>query len=67
MELRLDNRHSRFRRFAARNMSTPSPSQLPLDQLSPQERAILDYAIEGLTDVQIAQKLDISQSTVNSY
>jgi PAS domain S-box-containing protein len=36
-------------------------------RLSKREDAILSYAIEGLTDIQIALKLDISQSTVNSY
>lgn len=36
-------------------------------KLSEREGAILDGAIEGLTDVQIAQRLDITPSTVNSY
>jgi PAS domain S-box-containing protein len=38
-----------------------------LTKLSVREHAILEAAIEGLTDIQIAQRLDISQSTVNSY
>lgn len=36
-------------------------------RLSVREGAILEAAIEGMTDIQIAQRLDISQSTVNSY
>lgn len=37
------------------------------DRLSARENEILEYAIEGMTDIQIAQRIDISQSTVNSY
>lgn len=36
-------------------------------RLSKREDEILGFAIEGMTDIQIAQRLDISQSTVNSY
>lgn len=36
-------------------------------RLSAREDAILEAAIEGLTDIQIALRLNISQSTVNSY
>lgn len=42
---------------------------IPFDRsvLSAREDQILSHAIEGLTDVQIAQQMAISQSTVNSY
>ena len=36
-------------------------------RLSTRENAILGYAIEGMTDTQIAMAMEISQSTVNSY
>ena len=36
-------------------------------RLSKREDSILEAAIEGLTDIQIAQRMAISQSTVNSY
>ena len=36
-------------------------------RLSAREDAILEAAIEGMTDAQIAQQLEITQSTVNSY
>jgi PAS domain S-box-containing protein len=36
-------------------------------RLSKREREILDFATDGLTDQQIAYRLDISTSTVNSY
>lgn len=36
-------------------------------KLSNRENEILDFAIEGLTDQQIAIRLEISTSTVNSY
>lgn len=38
-----------------------------LEQLSDQERAVLDLGVEGRTDEQIAQALNIRPSTVNSY
>jgi PAS domain S-box-containing protein len=36
-------------------------------KLSEREREVLDLAIEGLTDLQIAQRIGIRPSTVNSY
>jgi DNA-binding CsgD family transcriptional regulator len=41
--------------------------ELKLDMLSEREREILDSAIEGMTDQQIANRMGISASTVNSY
>lgn len=38
-----------------------------LELLSPRERAVVELAVEGMTDEQIAQSLEISPSTVNSY
>lgn len=38
-----------------------------LDILSEREKEILEYAIEGLTDQQIGNRLKITASTVNSY
>lgn len=43
------------------------PESFDRSRLSPREEEILLFAIEGMTDIQIALKLDISQSTVNSY
>jgi PAS domain S-box-containing protein len=40
---------------------------LDRDRLSQRENEILELAIEGLTDQQIAHRLEISASTVNSY
>lgn len=40
---------------------------LNLQILSEREKEILDLAIQGLTDQQIGNKLDITASTVNSY
>jgi PAS domain S-box-containing protein len=40
---------------------------LQLEMLSKREREILDLAIEGNTDQQIGNKLEITPSTVNSY
>ena len=44
-----------------------TPSLFDRSRLSAREDAILEAAIEGMTDVQIAQRLEISPSTVNSY
>ena len=44
-----------------------SPETFERERLSAREDAILEAAIEGLTDVQISLRLEISQSTVNSY
>lgn len=44
-----------------------SPELFDRSRLSGREDAILEAAIEGMTDIQIAGRLDISQSTVNSY
>ena len=44
-----------------------APSDLDLGLLSARERAVVDLAVGGATDEQIAQALDISTSTVNSY
>ncbi len=44
-----------------------TPELFDRSRLSAREDAILEAAIEGMTDVQIAQRLAISQSTVNSY
>lgn len=41
--------------------------QFDRECLSKRETEILDLAVEGLTDYQIASRLDISPSTVNSY
>jgi len=38
-----------------------------LPSLTAREREVLDLAIDGLTDEQMGQSLDISTSTVNSY
>lgn len=49
-------------------MSTQSgPSAFPIHLLSTREREVLDFAVDGRTDEQIAQELNISVSTVNSY
>jgi DNA-binding CsgD family transcriptional regulator len=42
-------------------------SNLNLDSLSDREREILNLAIDGMTDQQIANRLRITSSTVNSY
>ncbi len=44
-----------------------SPDSFERSRLSAREDAILEAAIEGLTDIQIALRLDITPSTVNSY
>lgn len=50
-----------------RIMSTSASSQFPTSLLSGRERQIVELAVEGHTDEQIAQSLEISTSTVNSY
>jgi PAS domain S-box-containing protein len=43
------------------------PEAFDLKKLSVRENQILELAVEGLTDVQIALRLTIAPSTVNSY
>ncbi|RYZ87846.1 MAG: LuxR family transcriptional regulator, partial [Proteobacteria bacterium] len=46
---------------------TNATSTFRPDELSQREREVLDLAIDGHTDEQIAQSIGISVSTVNSY
>ncbi len=44
-----------------------TPEIFERSRLSTRENEILEAAIEGMTDIQISQKMGITQSTVNSY
>ncbi|MGW4064069.1 response regulator [Amycolatopsis sp. NPDC004747] len=46
------------------NVATPDPRY---EQLSPQERRVLDLVAEGLTNRQIAERLFLAEKTVKNY
>jgi DNA-binding CsgD family transcriptional regulator len=48
-------------------MAQPASQKFDPSLLSAREREVLDLAVEGCTDEQIAQELQITTSTVNSY
>lgn len=39
----------------------------PAVELGRRERRVLDFAVQGLTDQEIAEQLDITRSTVRTY
>lgn len=48
-------------------IANPPKSYSALDSLSPQERRLLDFIAEGLTNRQIAESMYLSEKTVKNY
>ena len=48
-------------------IANPPKSHSALDALSPQERRLLDFIAEGLTNRQIAESMYLSEKTVKNY
>jgi len=49
-------------------LRNPEPSSdSPIDKLSPQERRILDYIAEGMTNRQIGEAMYLAEKTVKNY
>ncbi len=48
-------------------IANPPKSYSALDALSPQERRLLDFIAEGLTNRQIAESMYLSEKTVKNY
>ncbi|MEY2467380.1 MAG: two-component system, NarL family, response regulator DevR, partial [Actinomycetota bacterium] len=42
-------------------------TESPLDKLSPQERRILDFIAEGMTNRQIGEAMYLAEKTVKNY
>jgi pimeloyl-ACP methyl ester carboxylesterase/DNA-binding CsgD family transcriptional regulator len=59
---------SEIQSFLARpDTSTRKPTALPLDDLTPRERAILEKIAEGLDNAEIASALALSEKTVRNH
>jgi pimeloyl-ACP methyl ester carboxylesterase/DNA-binding CsgD family transcriptional regulator len=59
---------SEIRKFlASPDRSMPPQSTLPLDELTPRERAILEGIAEGLDNAEIASLLGLSEKTVRNH
>ena len=50
-----------------RKRSNNTQTQSPLDRLSPRERQILQYVVEGKSSSQIADIIELSAKTVDTY
>jgi DNA-binding NarL/FixJ family response regulator len=48
-------------------LRNPQPSSDPLEDLSPQERKILHYIAEGMTNRQIGEAMFLAEKTVKNY
>ncbi|HZU71405.1 MAG TPA: response regulator transcription factor [Acidimicrobiales bacterium] len=48
-------------------LRAPQPEEDPLSELSPQERRILDYIAEGMTNRQIGAAMYLAEKTVKNY
>ena len=48
-------------------LRAPDPAEDPLGELSPQERRILDYIAEGMTNRQIGEAMYLAEKTVKNY
>jgi pimeloyl-ACP methyl ester carboxylesterase/DNA-binding CsgD family transcriptional regulator len=61
--------YAEVRDFLAEPTSAPAPrrSTLPLDTLTPRERAILDGIAEGLDNSELAASLQLSEKTVRNH
>ncbi len=46
---------------------TAPPDERALESLSPQERRLLDHLAEGLTNRQIARRMELAEKTVKNY
>lgn len=53
--------------IAKRPRQTAAPSAIPLDTLSEREREVLTFVAQGHTNQAIADRLDLSVKTVESY
>jgi pimeloyl-ACP methyl ester carboxylesterase/DNA-binding CsgD family transcriptional regulator len=55
------------RRFLAEPAASPARETLPLGELTPRERAVLDGIAEGLDNSEIAAALGLSEKTVRNH
>lgn len=53
--------------LATQHASTPRRNALPLDDLTPRERAILEGIADGLDNSEIASALGLSEKTVRNH
>ncbi len=53
--------------LAARDRSMPTQKELPLESLTPRERAILEGIASGLDNADIARALGLSEKTVRNH
>jgi DNA-binding NarL/FixJ family response regulator len=53
--------------FARRAPSTPRPTPVAVDELTPREREVLDLLVEGLSNPEICERLVVSEATAKTH